>query len=116
MSSGSSSSSSPKLFFDKGTIRVENSDLIRIPGTKYDDRSKTLRSYGLNYQEIIEYLKESNLDFIDHVPNFVPSPVFQIKGLELRDYQQQSIQNWIQSSMRGCVILPTGGWENCNRD
>ena len=108
MSSNSSSSPNPKLIFDKGTIRIENSDLIRIPGTKYDDRSKVLRSYGLNYPEITEYLKESNLDFIDYVPDFIPSPVFQINDLELRDYQQQAIQNWIQSSMRGCVILPTG--------
>ena len=98
----------PKLFFDKGTIRIEDSKLASIPGTKFDDRSKALRSYALNYSEIIEYLKKSNLDFIDNVPYFIPSPVFQIKDLELRDYQKQAIHNWEKSSMRGCVILPTG--------
>ena len=101
-------SSNPKLFFDKGTIRIEDSDLIRIPGTKYDDRDKVLRSYGMIYSEIIEYLKKSDLNFIDNVPDFIPSPVFQMIGLELRDYQQQAILNWEKSSMRGCVILPTG--------
>ncbi|MDH3395839.1 MAG: DEAD/DEAH box helicase family protein [Nitrosopumilus sp.] len=104
----SNSSLKPKLFFDKGTIRIEDSKLIRIPGTKYDDRSKILRSYGLNYSEIVEYLKKSDLDFIDHVTNFIPSPVFQMRDLELRDYQQQAIQNWEKSSMKGCVVLPTG--------
>ncbi|MDH3766776.1 MAG: DEAD/DEAH box helicase family protein, partial [Nitrosopumilus sp.] len=104
----SNSSLKPKLFFDKGTIRIEDSKLIRIPGTKYDDRSKILRSYGLNYSEIVEYLKKSDLDFVDHVTNFIPSPVFQMRDLELRDYQQQAIQNWEKSSMRGCIILPTG--------
>ena len=104
----SNSSSNPKLFFDKGTIRIENSKLIRIPNTKYDDKAKVLRSYGLNYSEIIEYLKKSDLDFVDNVPDFIPSPVFQIKDLELRDYQKQAIHNWEKSSMRGCVILPTG--------
>ena len=104
----SNSSPKPKLFFDKGTIRIEDSKLIRIPGTKYDDRSKILRSFGLNYSEIIEYLKKSDLDFVDYVPNFIPSPVFQMRGLDLRDYQQQAIQNWEKSSMRGCVVLPTG--------
>jgi len=104
----SNSSLKPKLFFDKGTIRIEDSKLIRIPGTKYDDRSKILRSYGLNYSEIVEYLKKSDLDFVDHVPNFIPSSVFQMRDLELRDYQQQAIQNWEKSSMRGCVVLPTG--------
>ena len=104
----SNSSLKPKLFFDKGTIRIEDSKLIRIPGTKYDDRSKIFRSYGLNYSEIIEYLKKSDLDFADHVTNFIPSPVFQMRDLDLRDYQQQAIQNWEKSSMRGCVVLPTG--------
>ncbi len=106
--STNSSSPNPKLFFDKGTIRIEDSKLIRIPGTKYDDRTKSLRSYGLNYSEIIEYLKKSDLDFVDNVPDFIPSPVFQMRDLELRDYQQQAIQNWEKSFMRGCVILPTG--------
>ena len=102
------SSSNPKLFFDKGTIRIEDSGLIRIPGTKYDDRTKILRSFALNYSEIIEYLKNSDLDFVDNVPDFIPSPIFQVRDLVLRDYQQQAIQNWDKSSMRGCVILPTG--------
>jgi len=102
------SSTIPKLFFDKGTIRIEDSKLVSIPGTKFDDRSKALRSYGLNYSEIIKYLKKSDLDFVDNVPDFIPSPVFQIKDLELRDYQKQAIHNWEKSSMRGCVILPTG--------
>jgi len=104
----SNSSLKLKLFFDKGTIRIEDSKLIRIPDTKYDDRSKIFRSYGLNYSEIIEYLKKSDLDFTDHVTNFIPSPVFQMRDLDLRDYQQQAIQNWEKSSMRGCVVLPTG--------
>ncbi|QMU55547.1 MAG: DEAD/DEAH box helicase [Nitrosopumilus sp.] len=98
----------PKLFFDKGTIRIEDSNLIRIPGTKYDERTKSLRSYGLNYSEIVDYLKKSDLDFVDNVTNFIPSPRFQIRGLSLRDYQQQAMQNWEKSSMRGCVVLPTG--------
>lgn len=104
----SSSSTKPRLFFEKGSIRIEDSNLVRIPNTKYDDRTKSLRSYGLNYQEIVDYLTNSDLDFIDNVHDFIDSPVFQIKNLELRDYQQQAIQNWEKSSMRGCVILPTG--------
>ena len=104
----SNSSPNPKLFYDKGTIRIEDSELIRIPDTKYDSRAKALRSYALNYSEIIEYLKKSDINFVDHVPDFIPTPVFQVRDLELRDYQEQAIQNWEKSSMRGCIILPTG--------
>ncbi len=99
----------PKLFFDKGTICIKNSGLIRIPGTKLDDRDKeTLRAYGLDYKEIVEYLKKSDFDYVDQVTQFLPSPVIQINNLELRDYQKNAIENWIESSMRGCVVLPTG--------
>ena len=87
-------SSNPKLFFDKGTICIKDSGLIRIPGTKYDDRAKILRSYAIAYSEIIDYLKKSELDFIDNVPDFMPSHVFVMKDLVLRDYQQQAIRNW----------------------
>ena len=104
----SPSSSNPKLFFDKGTICIKDSHLLRIPNTKYDDREKVLRSYGLNYSDIIEYLNKTDFDFVDNVPNFITSSAFQMRNLELRDYQQQAIQNWEQSFMRGCVILPTG--------
>ena len=99
----------PQLFFDKGTICIKNSELIRLPQTKFDEHDKkTLRSFGLDYKEIIEYLNKSELDFTDQVPNYIPSPFFQMNNLRLRDYQQKSIDRWIQSSMRGCIVLPTG--------
>lgn len=106
--SPSSAQINPKLSFDKGTVRIENSHLLRIPNTKYDKREKILRSYGLHYSEIVDYLSKSDLSFVDDAPNFIPSPVLQIKNLELRDYQRQAMANWEKSSMRGCVILPTG--------
>ena len=99
----------PRLFFDKGTICIKNSGLIHIPRTKLDIQDKeTLRAYGLDYKEIIEYLEKSDFDFLNEATNFIPSPVIQITNLELRDYQKNAIKNWVESSMRGCVVLPTG--------
>jgi superfamily II DNA or RNA helicase len=98
-----------RLYFDKGTICIEGTDLIRIPNTKFDDRTKTFRSYGLHYKDIKEYLQKSDLDFIDNVPTFFPiSSALKIRNLKLRDYQNKAIQNWINASMRGCIVLPTG--------
>ncbi len=34
--------------------------------------------------------------------------MLQTRDLELRDYQKHALENWVKSSMRGCVILPTG--------
>ena len=100
----------PRLFFDKGTICIKNSKLIRIPRTKFDENdNETLRAFGLDYKEISEYMKTSELDFVDQVANYLHSPVFEINNLlELRDYQKNAIDKWIASSMCGCVVLPTG--------
>ena len=104
-----SQSQNPRLFFDKGTICIKNSGLIRIPQTKFDEHDhKTLRSFGLDYKEIIEYLQKSDLNFVDQVPNYIASPLIQTINLQLRDYQQKAIDRWIESSMRGCIVLPTG--------
>ena len=102
--------SAPRLFFDKGTVCIKNSKLIRIPRTKFDEKdNETLRAYGYDYNEISEYMKTSELDFVDQVANYLPSPVFEInKLLELRDYQKNALGKWAASSMRGCVVLPTG--------
>lgn len=108
MTYSTSSHTSPKLFFEKGTICIRDARLLRIPNTKYDDKNHVLRSYALHYQDIIEYLEKSDLDFIDNVQNFIPSRILQTRDLELRDYQKQAISNWEKASMRGCVVLPTG--------
>ena len=100
----------PRLFFDKGTICIKNSKLIRIPRTKFDEQdNETLRAFGFDYNEISEYMNTSELDFVDQVANYLPSPIFEINDLlELRDYQENAIDKWMASSMRGCVVLPTG--------
>ena len=98
-----------KLFYDKGTICIKNSKLQHIPQTKTDERDSTIkRAYGLHYKEIIEYFKQSELEYIDEIPDFIASPIIETNNLKLRDYQEDAIKNWINSEMRGCVILPTG--------
>ena len=97
------------LFFDKGTICIKNSKLHHIPQTKIDEKDKKIkRAYGLHYREIIEYFKQSNLEYIDQTPKFLASPVIETDNLNLRDYQSDAIKKWIDSEMRGCIVLPTG--------
>ena len=97
------------LFFDKGTICIKNSKLHHIPQTKIDEKDEKIkRAYGLHYREIIEYFNQSSLNYIDQTPKFLASPIIQTENLSLRDYQNDAIKNWVNSQMRGCVILPTG--------
>ena len=97
------------LFFDKGTICIKNSQIQHIPQTKTDEKdSKIKRAYGLHYKEIIEYFKQSSLEYVDNTSKFLAAPLIETNNLNLRDYQNDAMNNWVNSGMRGCVILPTG--------
>lgn len=97
------------LFFDKGTICIKNSKLHHIPQTKTDEKDEKIkRAFGLHYREIIKYFDQSNLDYTDQAPKFLASPVIETNNLNLRDYQDEAIKNWVNSEMRGCIVLPTG--------
>lgn len=97
----------PRLFFEHGTISITDADMLEIPDAKYDKRSKTLRSYGMHYADVIEYLTQSEIAFDDGVQNYVPMHTLS-SDIALRDYQQDSVLLWKKASMKGCVILPTG--------
>lgn len=107
MSANVSVLSHPLVSFEHGTINVASADMLAIPDVKYDDRSKTLRAYGMYYANIIQYLEESEILYNDTAPNYPPMHILS-SDITLRDYQQDSIARWKKASMRGCVVLPTG--------
>ena len=72
----------PLLFYDKGTICIKNSHLIGIPGTTIDERDKKiLRAYASEYDSIIQYLNESDLEFVDNVKQIIPSQTITVPDL-----------------------------------
>ncbi|WP_292486986.1 DEAD/DEAH box helicase family protein [Methanohalobium sp.] len=99
----------PELTYHQGTVKINGS--ISVPYAYWDERSKTFRANGLYYKNIINYLKESSIEYNDSVPNPVPCP--ELKELydddiQLRDYQQDAISSWIQNNYQGVIVLPTG--------
>jgi superfamily II DNA or RNA helicase len=97
------------LTYDKGTIIIQG--LAHIPFAVLDPRTNVLRALALYYSNIIEYLKQSGIEYADHVLSeeimtlSLPSSSSQFS---LRDYQQRAIDNWFRAGLRGCVVLPTG--------
>lgn len=118
------------LRYDRGTIVIEG--LAHIPFATLDPRINALRAQAMYYPNIVEYLKESGIEYDDRVYfsdalTFLPldhhynnnddfsspssssslssqsSPL-----LSLRDYQQKAFDNWVNAGLRGCVVLPTG--------
>ena len=94
------------LLYDRGTILVKG--LMHVPFATLDPRTKSLRAQALDYYDIIKYLRESDLKYIDQVLELLPSPDFAVKNISLRDYQQKALNRWTKVGMRGCIVLPTG--------
>ena len=100
------------LRYDNGTILISGN--IHIPFTSIDPRTHLLRAEGLDYQNIIEYLKRSEIEYDDNkVLDLIASPNISIEEtnsqhLFLRDYQKKALDNWAKAAKRGCVVLPTG--------
>lgn len=120
------------LNYDKGTIVVKG--LAHIPFATLDPRSNVLRAQALYYQNIVDYLKQSGIEFTDHVfSDVIATPDLQTGDdddnittnekeaaaavaeaspssplISLRDYQLKALANWTRAGMRGSVVLPTG--------
>jgi superfamily II DNA or RNA helicase len=99
------------LRYDNGTILVTGT--AHIPFASIDPRTKDLRAQALYYQNIVEYLKQSDIICNDYVLDLIPSPNILIDDkksihLTLRDYQQKALDNWTKAGKRGCIVLPTG--------
>lgn len=97
----------PRLVFDHGTIRIENARMLEIPDARYDERSGTLRAYGMSYPGVLRYLEESEIAHDDEVRQYAAMPALHA-AMSLRDYQQDAVSSWQRAGMRGCVVLPTG--------
>lgn len=95
-----------RLSYDRGTIVLRG--LMHIPFATLDPRNNFLRAQALNYYDIIQYLRESGIEYSDKVFELIPSPHFEVKHVALREYQQNALNRWVRVGMRGCIVLPTG--------
>ncbi|MDD1725367.1 MAG: DEAD/DEAH box helicase family protein [Euryarchaeota archaeon] len=94
-----------KLQYDKGTLLILGD--ARVPNSNWDARSGAYRALALHYADIIEYLENSHIDFVDEALQLLPVPHLQPRTA-LRDYQRDALDSWTQAGKRGTVVLPTG--------
>jgi len=94
------------LRFEKGTISVKGD--IRVPNTTWDSRSSCFRGLALHYRDMVEYLRNSDLDFSDRVLDLIPCPELPKPKFRLRDYQEKALKAWLDAGKRGTIVLPTG--------
>ncbi|HEX7514957.1 MAG TPA: DEAD/DEAH box helicase family protein [archaeon] len=94
-----------RIQYDKGTLLIQGD--VRVPYSNWDERSGAYRALGLYYADIIDYLENSHIDFIDEAIQLLPVPRLQ-PSTTLRDYQRDALDSWMQAGSKGTVVLPTG--------
>ena len=92
------------LSFEKGTLAIGSN--FKLPHTVWDDRSQCFRSSPIFYNDLIEYLNVSGLEYEDRVLDLMPMPSLSC-DLCLRGYQKTAMAKWLQTKS-GALVLPTG--------
>jgi superfamily II DNA or RNA helicase len=93
------------LRYDKGSLLVEGE--VGTPFGRWDPRVGAFRSMALHYSEILEYLDRSRLPYRDEVANPVLIPTLE-SNVELKPYQKEALEAWMDAGRRGVIELPTG--------
>ena len=94
-----------RLTFEEGTIRVEGAvpDLL---GVEADPRTGTGRAPAYRYADLRDALAGRDLTVEDRVldlPDLALASTY-----ELRTYQQDALDSWLDAGKRGVLELPTG--------
>ncbi len=99
-----------RMRFDKGTLRFEidsnERTTLRLPGVRYDPRTRVHRAPPWLYANIIASAERAGLDLCDQTPR--PPPVAGWAEVPLRSYQRAALCSWELAERRGLVVLPTG--------
>ncbi|PSP53889.1 DNA repair helicase, partial [Halobacteriales archaeon QH_7_68_42] len=101
-----------RLAYEDGTIRIEGLDdtpgvtAADLPGVERDDRSKTARAPAYRYAALRAALDERGVDCEDSVLDLPDLDV--ASAYQLRDYQQDALDDWRGAGDRGVLELPTG--------
>lgn len=99
------------VYFDKGTIVVENlaKDYETLfPYLKWDNRIQKYRAQAFYYRDFILSLRSQQLSYIDHAKNFSPCALPLQEKIIPRQHQTDALNAWLKKGSKGVVVLPTG--------
>jgi superfamily II DNA or RNA helicase len=93
------------LRYDKGSLLIGGD--VRTPYGRWDPRVGAFRAMALHYTEVLEYLDRSLFLYHDEVADPIPTPTLGSE-VELRPYQREALEAWLDAGRRGVIELPTG--------
>ncbi|MDT7891293.1 MAG: DEAD/DEAH box helicase family protein [Thermoproteota archaeon] len=100
-----------ELSYSAGTIIVRGDhdfDLSLLSFLTYDPRIDSYRCYACKYEELIKYLNERKISYVDNVLKPIEGNIIQKKDLSLKEYQEEALEAWLLNNKKGIVVLPTG--------
>jgi len=77
------------------------------PGMKWSEELKTYVTFAYKYKEIKSYFINEGVQVKEHVFDTLPFPLIE-ENIELKDYQEEAVREWLKNGKRGVVVLPTG--------
>ncbi len=97
------------LKFHEGTLLLQNyAGEPDLPCVLWDDRTRQWRAKAIYYDEIKNWLNSKNVSFQDLTPDYSSLNLKIRMNIELRPYQKEALNTWIEHQCRGSVCLPTG--------
>ena len=93
-----------RLWFDSGTILLKGP--VGTPYGRWDPRTECYRIKSHRYGDVVDFLRESGLEYEDSVGNFPPQETM-TGSIKLRDYQSKVFRDWQKVNNRGVLVLPT---------
>ena len=100
-----------KLSFLAGTIEIrglpEQTDLLP-PSVRWDPRTGCHRAAAIAYADVLRTLVHKKVPFEDGAKKYRELAEGARVKRELRFYQNEAIDAWLQQRSRGVVVLPTG--------
>jgi superfamily II DNA or RNA helicase len=97
-----------RLAFEGGTVRVEDPPTgFGFPDLRADPRTGDARVPAYRYAALRDALDDAGVDYVDDVgPWSLPEPLS--TTYDLREYQREAYEAWLDAGSRGVLELPTG--------
>lgn len=92
------------LRFDRGSLLIYGD--VGTPYGRWDPRVGAFRAMAIYYREILAYLERSHMVYRDEAADPPPMSALSCQ-VELRSYQKDALNAWLDAERRGVVVLPT---------
>jgi len=98
-----------KINFDGGTITLSHLPINGIQKyLSFDSRTKTYRTYAMNYGDIVMELFREKIEFEDNAKAFDKQNFVFENPFSPRSHQLQALKLWQENGSKGVVVMPTG--------